>query len=233
MKQRVVAVSVKQTHTNRFSDSKRKTVYSYRREVLLECGHEMRAVVGHTDAHNWRERRFEGEVIPDVVACRLCARAGKVSDELNLTHTELCGLAGKWLRSTGGCSVVLVEPHVFDLELPDAIGWNSWLSTLIECKASRSDFRADSKKWHRTADRAMGNRRWFFAPIGVIPANELPDGWGLLEWDGRVVRVAKQTTERVLPGAACAAERDLLIAAMRKVQSAENDPPTGSGTVLP
>ncbi|MES3674623.1 hypothetical protein QC589_01570 [Halomonas elongata] len=46
-------------------------------------------------------------------------------------------------------------------------------------KVSRADFLADSKKRHRHAG-GVGSWRYFMCPEGLISADELPVGWGLL-----------------------------------------------------
>lgn len=55
---------------------------------------------------------------------------------------------------------------------------------------SHSDFLADQKKYWRQENypRKAGMYRYYLAPAGIICPDELPDGWGLLEWDGTVVR---------------------------------------------
>jgi hypothetical protein len=55
---------------------------------------------------------------------------------------------------------------------------------LVECKTSLSDFRADKKKVFRfptCPDFGMGDQRYYMALEGIIPENELPEGWGLVE----------------------------------------------------
>jgi hypothetical protein len=73
----------------------------------------------------------------------------------------------------------------------------------FEVKVSRADFRrelADGGKadtWHGIVDRF-----WIVAPAGIVPKDELPAAWGLLECDaaGTKLRVSRpaplQTTER-------------------------------------
>jgi hypothetical protein len=61
-------------------------------------------------------------------------------------------------------------------------------STLIECKASRSDFLSDKKKpFRQNPEFAMGRYRFFLCPWELIRVDELPGKWGLL-WarNGRV-----------------------------------------------
>ncbi len=104
------------------------------------------------------------------------------------THAELCNLAAKWLtRRPRNCRIAVSELPALLQEHPDAVGWNSWGSTmLVEVKVSRSDFRADRRKPYRNGDMSpMGDLRWYMAPAGLLPAEEMPTGWGLLEVYGR------------------------------------------------
>lgn len=99
-----------------------------------------------------------------------------------MTHAELVERAARWLKGTAGCNVVLAEFVAQVGEIPDAIGWKSCESFLIECKTSRADFLADKKKpWRREPEFGMGVYRYFMAPAGIIKPEELPAGWGLLE----------------------------------------------------
>jgi hypothetical protein len=52
---------------------------------------------------------------------------------------------------------------------------------------------ADKKKWWRSKEAGdggfqAGTRRWFLCPEGIIKPEELPEGWGLLYWDGKKIR---------------------------------------------
>ena len=108
---------------------------------------------------------------------------------MDMTHAELVTIAARWLKRQG-CNVVLTERGGASTgETPDAMGWwcSGFQSAVIECKTSVEDFYADRRKEHRDA-RSLGSVRWYLAPIGVIAAGHLTGGWGLLEWDGRVVR---------------------------------------------
>lgn len=108
------------------------------------------------------------------------------------THADLVAIAGRWLRNTAGCTVVLEElcAATASGENPDAIGWYCARTLLIECKTSRSDFLADRKKRFRAdPSRGMGLYRYFLAPRGLISPAELPPRWGLLEVSGSRVSV--------------------------------------------
>ena len=99
-----------------------------------------------------------------------------------MTHADLITAASRWLRIVRRHSVVLSDVHsAATNEQPDVIAWrNTGFSTLVECKASRTDFRRDAKKRCRAEERGMGYERYFCAPDGMIPEAELPSGWGLI-----------------------------------------------------
>lgn len=117
-----------------------------------------------------------------------------------MTHDELVTRAGRWLRNTMRCGVVLTEFSSYAQENPDAIGWRSgglW-SYLIECKTSISDFYADGKKPGRNGKHALsrragiGREKYYMTPKGLLGAERVRrnrPGWGLLEVCGRSVRV--------------------------------------------
>ena len=105
-----------------------------------------------------------------------------------MTHKDLVELAAAWLHRNH--VVVITEMAHGAGEEPDAIGFTGYgKSTLVECKASRSDFLADRKKWFRQQPHhGLGRLRYMLAPDGVIAVEELPTGWGLLKPTGRGVR---------------------------------------------
>jgi hypothetical protein len=134
-----------------------------------------------------------------------------------MTHDDLVKRADRWLRRTKGCSVAFTEFTTFAVESPDAIGFSSDFSVLIECKASRSDFHADKQKiFRRVPSQGMGQLRYFMAPAGLISPEELPDKWGLLEVHARhvkVVREAKGFADRNRPN-----EIRFLVSMLRRAQ---------------
>jgi len=104
-------------------------------------------------------------------------------------HDEIVAASVRWLRRNG-CAAILCDPFkAGPREQPDAIGWRDGISLVVEVKASRSDFLADAKKPHRIdpAD-AVGDWRFYAAPAVVVKVEDLPAGWGLLEWDGRCLK---------------------------------------------
>lgn len=129
-----------------------------------------------------------------------------------VSHSDLVELAAAWLRKR--CAVVITE-LVTTRETPDAIGWNGLLSILVECKASYADFKADgSKIFRRVPELGMGMKRYMLAPAGVIPEEEIPAEWGLLEWDGKRVRMRKESGAHE---GNTKAEIGLLLSAVRRI----------------
>jgi hypothetical protein len=97
------------------------------------------------------------------------------------THSLLVKRAEHWLLNTVGCGFVLMELVAALGEIPDAIGWKYSDSYLVECKATRSDFLSDGKKWFRRhPEYGMGNYRYYLCPPDLIKPKELPECWGLL-----------------------------------------------------
>lgn len=110
-------------------------------------------------------------------------------------HAELCMHAERWLRKVG-CGVTVTELVTAAGEQPDAIGWRYGLTLLCEVKTSRSDFLADRKKpWRRLPELGMGDWRFYVAPSGVLLAKDMPEGWGLLEWDGKRMQPTHNATQ--------------------------------------
>ncbi len=98
-----------------------------------------------------------------------------------MTHSDLVKIAERWLIGTRKCGAVITEMVTLGMETPDAIGFRDGSSTLIECKVSRSDFLADSKKlFRRNPSMGMGSFRFYLCPAGIIAAQDLPEKWGLI-----------------------------------------------------
>lgn len=97
-----------------------------------------------------------------------------------MTHLDLVEIAKRWLRKR--CNVVITEMTSGIQEQPDAIGWEyGGHSIVVECKTSRSDFLYDKNKTHNRFDSAMGDKRFYLAPKGLIKPEELSEKYGLLE----------------------------------------------------
>lgn len=129
------------------------------------------------------------------------------------THAELVEVARRWLASR--CPVVITEMAHSGMETADAIGWTGWGSILIECKASRADFMADKNKaFRRNPSSGMGIHRYYLAPAGLIQADDLPAGWGLLEVVGSKV---KQAVKSEPQDRQSGAEIGLLVSCIRRI----------------
>lgn len=62
-------------------------------------------------------------------------------------HDNLVKLAAQWLLRAKQCRPVFTEMgSAKTRERPDAIGWNSSGSIIVECKTSLEDLRRDARK---------------------------------------------------------------------------------------
>ena len=115
-------------------------------------------------------------------------------------HRRLCIMAGKWLmrrQNRPCCTYSVVELCPQTGESPDAFGWNSWTSVLIEVKTSRSDFLADKKKSFRILpDEGIGEYRYYCCPAGLIKEHELPESWGLIYEVGGKLEVVRRASRQ-------------------------------------
>lgn len=112
-----------------------------------------------------------------------------------MTHSELVEIARQWLVRQK-CTIITTEIASEASEQPDAIGWNGGHSTLVECKVSESDFKADAKKHFRQfPELGMGCARYFLIPKGLVTVEEIPPAWGVLEYDGKRVRTVRKSEQ--------------------------------------
>ena len=94
-------------------------------------------------------------------------------------------------------------------------------SVVIECKASRADFLADARKSFRTnPEEGLGCERFYLTTPGLISANELPKGWGLLEYSRKQVKVVVKASKRksLRTEVGLMKEMNLLLASLRRVE---------------
>jgi hypothetical protein len=110
-----------------------------------------------------------------------------------VTHEELTTRAVRWLKTTQRCGVVFREHYMFH-EVPDALGYRHSWSICVECKTSMSDFRADQQKRSRRGgySERPAVQCYYLCPPGLILPGDLPEGWGLLYAEPRIVRVVAQ-----------------------------------------
>jgi hypothetical protein len=126
--------------------------------------------------------------LPNYVGSTNCKPVAPVEPEPEGAHSKLVRLAAQWLFRTKRCSVVITEMCGGSTEIPDAIGWKGHGSILVECKTSRSDFKADQQKISRRhTPHGIGCYRYYFCEWNTITVQDLPEKWGLISLqDGRV-----------------------------------------------
>jgi hypothetical protein len=136
-----------------------------------------------------------------------------------MTHSQLVQKAVQWLRMYR-CGVILSEQACASGEMPDAIGWKrACHSVLVECKISRADFLADREKpFREKAQLGMGCERFYLAPARLLDVDELPEGWGLLEYRNRDVTVVRPAAKNLRTAIGFRQEMNLLLASLRRVE---------------
>lgn len=132
-----------------------------------------------------------------------------------MTHAELVERAAYWLFWSQQCGVVITDIVTACSETPDAIGWASRGSILVECKTSRADFYAEKWKRHRRLpETGVGGLRYYMAPKGVLKAEDMPLSWGLIEPAGERIRYISRAAKQPCN---CEAETIMLVSAMRRL----------------
>ena len=136
-----------------------------------------------------------------------------------MTHQKLVQKAVAWLRGYR-CGVVLSEQACASGEVPDAIGWKRTChSVLVECKVSRADFLADREKpFRQSPELGVGCERFYLTPAGLIRAEELPAGWGLLELRNGKIEVVRRSARNHRSSTGFGYEMNLLLASLRRVE---------------
>lgn len=136
-----------------------------------------------------------------------------------MTHALLVRRAVEWLRHYR-CGVILSEQACISGEMPDAIGWKrACHSVLVECKISRADFLADrAKPFRKKPELGVGNERYYCVPRGLVRPDELPCGWGLLEYHKRAVKILRPARKNFRSHEGFRCEMNLLLASLRRVE---------------
>ncbi len=151
-----------------------------------------------------------------------------------LSHEDLRKLAVRWLKTRtvpyqgrglprgGRCAIAASELVSSANDTPDAIGWDAFgRSILIECKSSRSDFLADRHKTSRQNGNGMGNQRYFLTPPKLATAEDLPEGWGLLETAGDHIYCTAAAPVRELTDFDQCQEKLILLSMLRRINKRE------------
>ena len=104
--------------------------------------------------------------------------------------------------------------------MPDAIGWKrACHSVLVECKISRADFLVDRNKPFRLRpELGVGSERFYLVPKGLVRVEELPVGWGLLEYRNRSVQLVRASKKNLRSDEGFRCEMNLLLASLRRVE---------------
>lgn len=136
-----------------------------------------------------------------------------------MTHAQMVEKAVRWLRSYR-CGVILSEQACLSGEMPDAIGWKQAChSVLVECKVTRADFLADrAKPFRQKPEKGVGSERFYLTPDALVKVEELPAGWGLLEWRRGRIEIAHPSAKNLRTATGFRSEMNLLLASLRRVE---------------
>ena len=136
-----------------------------------------------------------------------------------MTHAQMVERAVRWLRAYR-CGVVLSEQACASGEMPDAIGWKQAChSVLVECKVTRADFLADREKpFRQKPQRGVGCERFYLTPPALIKLEELPTGWGLLEYRRGSIEMLHPSAKDLRTAVGFRYEMNLLLASLRRVE---------------
>lgn len=136
-----------------------------------------------------------------------------------MTHAQLVEKAVRWLRSYR-CGVVLSEQACASGEMPDAIGWKKAShSVMVECKVTRADFLVDREKpWRKKPEGGVGGERFYLTLPGLIKTEELPAGWGLLEYRRGHIEKLHESAKNLRTATGFRYEMNLLLASLRRVE---------------
>ena len=101
-------------------------------------------------------------------------------------HEKLCQKGVMWLKRNGFTVAAMNVWAAGSRERVDCVGYRQQCAVLIEAKISRADFLADKNKPERVSG-GIGTYRFYLTPPGLLTAQDLPSGWGLLELRGKSV----------------------------------------------
>lgn len=136
-----------------------------------------------------------------------------------MIHAQLVEKAVRWLRSYR-CGVILSEQACASGEMPDAIGWKKAChSVMVECKVTRSDFLVDREKpWRKKPEQGVGSERFYLTLPRLIKSEELPAGWGLLEYRRGRIEKLRESAKNLRTATGFRYEMNLLLASLRRVE---------------
>ena len=136
-----------------------------------------------------------------------------------MTHAQMVEKAVRWLRWYR-CGLVLSEQACASGEMPDAIGWKQAChSVLVECKVTRADFLVDrAKPFRQKPEKGVGSERFYFTPPALVKLEELPAGWGLLEFRRGRIEMVQPSAKNLRTAVGFRSEMNLLLASLRRVE---------------
>ncbi len=135
---------------------------------------------------------------------------------IKYSHDELVEQGAKYLARNH--AVVLTE-LTFGRECPDVIGWKAnGQCTVIECKTTIADYRADAcKPFRANSEMGMGDKRFFLTNPSLISGSDWPISWGVIEVKKERFTIKKRSMF-FIPNRV--AENQLMISSIRRLADA-------------
>lgn len=124
------------------------------------------------------------------------ATAGELLAALKRRHRPGEALVLPQVRNTTG--------YQYTVRYADAISMGLWPSRGLELhgfeiKVNRGDWLRELKDPAKAEAFGALDRWWIVAPKDMVKLDELPKGWGLLEWNGASLRLKRKAELRVTP----------------------------------
>jgi len=90
---------------------------------------------------------------------------------------------------------------------------------LVECKVTRADFLADREKpFRQKPEKGVGSERFYLTPPALAKIEELPAGWGLLEYRRGRIEMLHASAKNLRTAVGFRYEMNLLLASLRRVE---------------
>lgn len=119
-----------------------------------------------------------------------------------ISYYDLCQACSTWIYKSHFKDLmwkyVIIGLKGVTNKMPDIYAVSGLFSLCVEVKMTRGEFtRSLKKKNNLYYDNGCGTYRYYLCPDGVININELPDGWGLINYnyDEQNLTIVKESTE--------------------------------------
>lgn len=112
----------------------------------------------------------------------------ETNNSLYISYNELCKSGANWINNSHIKERIwrhiMIGLKCANIEIPDIYAISTFETLCVNVKMTHGDFIRDINKHKKeNSELGRGTYRYYLSPAGTIKANELPNGWGLLEYD--------------------------------------------------